>query len=204
MTSPAWSICVFCGSSDDVAAQYVAAARDLGRAIGQRGLTLVYGGGGTGMMKALADGALAAGGRVIGVLTEQFDQPALRYPALSVKHVVPTMHQRKALMGELSEAFVALPGGLGTLDELFEVLAWAQLGLHRRPIGLLNVHGYYDPLLAVIQRAREEGFLDRAADGLLLTEAEPHALLGRLDGERPRAGLERGPGPSAARRLRSG
>jgi len=129
-------VCVFCGSSDAVSPEYLATARRVGELIARRGLTLVYGGGGTGMMRSLADGALDSGGEVIGVLTEQFDTPALRHPALSVRRVVATMHQRKALMSELSGAFVALPGGFGTLEELFEVLAWAQLGLHQRPIGL--------------------------------------------------------------------
>jgi uncharacterized protein (TIGR00730 family) len=184
-------VCVFCGSSDEVAPVYLETAHALGRALALRGMTLVYGGGGTGMMGRLADGALQAGGHVIGVLTEQFDTPALRHAVLSEKRVVPTMHQRKALMAELSEAFLALPGGFGTLEELFEVLCWAQLGLHRRPIGLLNSGGYYDPLLATIQRARDEGFIYQEHHELFFTAATPEALLDLIDEYRPPSGLER-------------
>jgi uncharacterized protein (TIGR00730 family) len=191
MTTTLSHVCVFCGSSDEVAPSYLEAARGMGRSVAQRGLTLVYGGGGTGMMGRLADGALENGGRVLGILTEQFDTPALRHPRLTEKRVVPTMHQRKAMMAELSQAFVALPGGFGTLEELFEVLCWAQLGLHQRPIGLLNLGGYYDPLLATIQRARDEGFIYREHHGLFVTESAPEPLLDRLEEFEPPVGLER-------------
>ena len=191
MTTALSRVCVFCGSSDEVASAYLEAARAMGQALAERGLTLVYGGGGTGMMGRLADGALGTGGRVIGILTEQFDTPVLRHPRLTEKRVVPTMHQRKAMMAELSQAFVALPGGFGTLEELFEVLCWAQLGLHQRPIGLLNLGGYYDPLLAAIQRARDEGFIYREHHGLFVTEAAPEALLERLGEFKSPAGPER-------------
>jgi uncharacterized protein (TIGR00730 family) len=184
-------VCVFCGSSDDVAAAYLEAAHAAGVAVARRGKTLVFGGGGTGMMGRLADGAREAGGPVIGVLTEQFDTPALRYPRLTEKHVVPTMHQRKAMMAQLSGAFLALPGGYGTLEELFEMLCWAQLGLHQRPIGLLNIGGYYDPLLAVIDQARREGFIYQEHRDLFFTAAAPEELLDRIEGYRPPAGLER-------------
>jgi uncharacterized protein (TIGR00730 family) len=191
MTTSLSRVCVFCGSSDEVAPTYLEAAGAMGRSVAERGLTLVYGGGGTGMMGRLADGALEAGGRVLGILTEQFDTPALRHPRLTEKRVVPTMHQRKAMMAELSQAFIAMPGGFGTLEELFEVLCWAQLGLHRRPIGLLNLGGYYDPLLAAIQRARDEGFIYREHHGLFVTEAAPERLLDRLNEFKPPVGLER-------------
>jgi hypothetical protein len=184
-------VCVFCGSSDEVPVVYLETAREMGRAVARRGWMLVYGGGGTGMMGRLADGALEAGGAVIGILTEQFDTPALRHPRLTERRVVPTMHQRKALMAELSEAFLALPGGFGTLEELFEVLCWAQLGLHQRPIGLLNIGGYYDPLLAAIQRARDEGFIYQEHSDLFFTAASPEALLDRIGEYQPPAGLER-------------
>jgi len=184
-------VCVFCGSSDDVAPVYLETARAMGEAIARRGLTLVYGGGGTGMMGRLADGALEGGGRVLGILTEQFDTAALRHARLSEKRVVPTMHQRKATMAELSHAFLALPGGFGTLEELFEVLCWAQLGLHQRPIGLLNTGGYYDPLLSAIQRARDEGFIYQEHRDLFFTEGSPEALLDRIGRYRPPPGLER-------------
>ena len=189
-----WRVCVFCGSSAEVSAGYLAAAGWMGEAIARRGWKLVYGGGGTGMMGALADGALRAGGAVLGVLTEQFDTPALRYPSLTECRVVPTMHERKMLMTDLSDAFVAMPGGFGTFDELFEVLCLAQLRIHQRPIGLLNTLGYYDPLLAAIQHARAEGFIYGEHDGLLVTETEPDALLDRLARYRPPLGLERWPG----------
>jgi uncharacterized protein (TIGR00730 family) len=165
MTSSLSRVCVFCGSSSDVAPEYLAAARAMGEAIAHRRLTLVYGGGGTGMMRALADGALQAEGEVIGILTRQFDTPALRHSALTELRVVATMHERKAIMTDLSDAFIALPGGLGTFDELFEILCWAQLGIHRRPIGLLNFRGYYDPLLAAIEHAgRKVSFMGRTTD----------------------------------------
>jgi uncharacterized protein (TIGR00730 family) len=160
----------------------------MGEAIAHRRLTLVCGGGGTGMMRALADGALQAEGEVIGILTRQFDTPALRHSALTELRVVATMHERKAIMTDLSDAFIALPGGLGTFDELFEILCWAQLGIHRRPIGLLNFRGYYDPLLAAIEHARTEGFIYGTHDGLLVTEAEAEPLLDRLAGHRRPAG----------------
>jgi len=187
-------VCVFCGSSAEVSHEYLAAARRMGEAIARRGWTLVYGGGGTGMMGALAEGTLRAGGAVIGVLTEQFDVPALRYPALTERRVVPTMHERKTLMTDLSDAFVALPGGFGTFDELFEILCLAQLRIHQRPIGLLNVRSYYAPLLAAIQHARAEGFIYGEHDGLFVTETEPEALLDRLARYRSPEGLERWPG----------
>jgi uncharacterized protein (TIGR00730 family) len=184
-------ICVFCGSSDDVAPVYLETAHAVGAAVARRGRTLVYGGGGTGMMGRLADGALASGGQVIGILTEQFDTPALRHARLTEKRVVPTMHQRKAMMAELSDAFLALPGGFGTLEELFEVLCWAQLGLHQRPIGLLNTGGYYDPLLAAIEQARREGFIYQEHQELFFTAGSPDELLDRIEAYQPPAGLER-------------
>lgn len=185
------SLCVFCGSSDDVAREYLEAAGRIGAAIARRGTALVYGGGGTGLMGALANGALEAGGQVIGVLTEQFDTPVLRHASLSERRVVPTMHERKALMSELSDGFVALPGGFGTFEELFEILCWAQLGIHARPIGLLNTRSYFEPLLAMIEHARAEGFINNEHNGLYSIDADPEALLDRLAGYRAPAGLDR-------------
>jgi len=184
-------VCVFCGSSAEVSHEYLAAARRMGEAIARRGWTLVYGGGGTGMMGALAEGTLRAGGAVIGVLTEQFDVPALRYPALTERRVVPTMHERKTLMTDLSDAFVALPGGFGTFDELFEILTWAQVGLHQRPIGVLNALGYFDPLLALIEHARREGFIYAEHRSLLISEPDPGTLLDRMEAYQPPSGLAR-------------
>lgn len=191
MTRRLASVCVFCGSSDSVAAEYLEAARRTGATIARRGATLVYGGGGTGLMGALADGVLEGGGRVVGVLTEQFNTPVLRHARLSERRVVATMHERKAMMADLSEGFIALPGGFGTFEELFEILCWAQLGLHDRPIGLLNTRGYFAPLMATIDHARQEGFIYNEHDGLYLSEAEPEALLDRMDDFRPPGGLER-------------
>jgi len=127
----------------------------------------------------------------LSVLTDHFDTPASRHPRLTERRVVPTMHQRKAMMAELSQAFLALPGGFGTLEELFEVLCWAQLGLHRRPIGLLNTGGFYDPLLAAIQRARDEGFIYREHHELFFTAPAPESLLDQIGGDPPPTGPER-------------
>ena len=141
------SLCVFCGSSKGHDPAFVRAAEALGRLLAGRGITLVYGGGHTGLMGALADAALAAGGRVIGVIPAGLAERELLHSRLSEQHVVTGMHERKALMASLASAFVALPGGLGTLDELFEIWTWEQLGLHEKPIGLLDVNGFFRPLL---------------------------------------------------------
>ena len=170
-------ICVFCGSADDVAEAFVQAAQALGAALARRGYTLVYGGGSTGLMGAVADGALEAGGQVIGVIPEHFNTPALAHQGLTRLEVVPDMHTRKARMAALSDAFIALPGGYGTLEELFEALTWAQIGLHAKPIGLLNVQGYYNDLLAFIRRARAEGFLYAEHERLFVVGDTPDALL---------------------------
>jgi uncharacterized protein (TIGR00730 family) len=150
---------VFCGSSDGKRRDYGDAAAALGGAIAARGLTLVYGGSNIGMMRRLADAALAEGGRVIGVIPEQLVSWERAHRGLTELHVVSSMHERKALMVELSDAFIAMPGGFGTLDEFFEVLTWAQLGLHHKPVALLNVAGYFDSLIAMFGRARQDGFL---------------------------------------------
>ncbi len=156
---PLNSICVFCGSSDLVHPDFLRAARSMGATLARRGIRLIYGGGRTGLMGALADGALEAGGEVIGVITPPMNTPALAHPHLTQMDVMPTMHARKAHMHELANAFIALPGGLGTFDELFETLTWAQIGVHRKPVGLLNVRRYFDPLLAALDHAVKEGFV---------------------------------------------
>jgi uncharacterized protein (TIGR00730 family) len=153
------AICVFCGSSLGARPEYGDAAAALGRAIAARGLTLVYGGSNVGMMCRLADAALAAGGRVVGVIPEQLVGWERAHRGLTELHVVSSMHERKALMAGLADAFVALPGGFGTFDEFFEVLTWAQLGIHTKPCALLNVAGYFNDLLAMFSRARADGFL---------------------------------------------
>ena len=151
------TLVVYCGSSDDVPPVYLEAARAMGAALVQRGLTLIFGGGRTGLMGAVADAALAAGGRVIGILPHQFNTPVLAHGGLSEMVLVDSMHERKARMAEMGDAFVALPGGFGTLEELFEILTWAQIGMHRKPVGVLNVQGYYNPLLTMIEPRRVAG-----------------------------------------------
>jgi len=182
-------ICVFCGSSDSVPPEYLQAAREMGQAIAGQGISLVYGGGGTGMMGAVAEGALNAGGAAIGVTIELFNTAALRRPDLTELYVCENLHERKAKMVELSDGFVALPGGLGTLDELVESLTWAQLGLHAKPVGLLNLNGYFNPLLSMLEQARQAGFLYSDQTDLLIQEQEPARLLERMQTFRPQVDL---------------
>ena len=182
---------VYCGSSDAIPPVYVEAARGMGRALVARGLTLIFGGGRTGLMGAVADAALQAGGQVIGIMPRQFNTPVLAHVGLSQMILVDSMHQRKALMAEMGDAFVALPGGFGTLEELFEILTWAQIGMHRKPIGVLNVEGYYDPLLAMIEHARRQGFIYAEHRALIVCESTPMALLDGLAAYAPPEGLER-------------
>jgi uncharacterized protein (TIGR00730 family) len=174
------SICVFCGSSPGREPLFRDAARQLGRLIGEHGLTLVYGGGCVGLMGELADAALAANGRVVGVITEALVDRELAHLGLSDLRVVTTMHERKAQMSELADAFIALPGGLGTLEEFFEVLTWQQLGIHRKPCALLNVGGYYDPLLAFLDRGVEAGFVSPVHRATVLVDDDAARLLERL------------------------
>lgn len=171
------SICVFCGSSFGTRPAYRQAAQAMGDAIAQHGLTLVYGGGNVGLMGTVADAVLAAGGNVIGVIPEFLASKEIAHTGLTKLHVVNSMHDRKALMAELSDAFVALPGGYGTLEEFCEVLTWAQLGLHQKPHGLLNVAGYYDSLLTLFDHAVREQFLKPALRNLVLEASEPERLL---------------------------
>jgi uncharacterized protein (TIGR00730 family) len=182
---------VYCGSSDAIPPVYVEAARAMGRVLVARGLTLIFGGGRTGLMGAVADAALQAGGEVIGIMPRQFNTPVLAHTGLSQMILVDSMHQRKARMAEMGDAFVALPGGFGTLEELFEILTWAQIGMHRKPIGVLNVEGYYDPLLAMIEQARRQGFIYAEHRGLIVCESTPTAVLDGLAAYAPPEGLER-------------
>jgi uncharacterized protein (TIGR00730 family) len=174
---PIRSLCVFCGSSSGHRSNYAEAARRLGAALARRGLELVYGAGHVGLMGVLADAVLAAGGRVVGVIPQSLVERELAHTRLTELHVVRTMHERKALMADRADAFLALPGGFGTADELFEILTWLQLGIHDKPVGLLNVGGYFDPLLAWIDRSVAEGFLREQHRGALLVGEEPEALL---------------------------
>lgn len=153
------SLCVFCGSKRPLAPNYLESARELGRLLGERRYGLVYGGASVGVMGVVADASLAAGGEVIGVLPEVLVQAEVAHRNLTRLELVGSMHERKARMVALSDAFLALPGGFGTLDELFEVLTWAQLGIHSRPIGLLNTGGYFDHLLRFLESAEREGFV---------------------------------------------
>lgn len=179
------SVCVFCGSSTGDDPAYAEAARRLGRTLADAGTTLVYGGGHVGLMGVVADAALGRGGAVVGVMPRSLIDREIGHKGLTKLHVVGSMHERKALMSELSEGFIALPGGNGTLEEFFEVLTWAQLGEHDKPCGLLNVRGYYDPLLAVFDRMVEAAFLKEEHRELVLVEEEPSALLWRFEAYEP-------------------
>ena len=178
-------ICVFAGSSAGVRTEYRAAATDLGTLIAVRGIELVYGGAHVGLMGAVADAVLASGGRVTGVIPKALVEKEVAHTGLTELRVVPSMHQRKALMADLSDAFIALPGGWGTLDEMFEILTWAQIGLHRKPCGLLNVQKYFDRLLAFLDHTVEQGFVRREYGSLLSTSDDPAALLDALHTQTP-------------------
>jgi uncharacterized protein (TIGR00730 family) len=175
---------VFCGSRDGVRPSYRAAALAFGSAMAHRGFDLVYGGAQNGLMGAVADAVLAGGRRVIGVIPKGLDRTEFAHPGLSERIDVDTMHARKAVMAERGAAFVALPGGFGTMDELFEVMTWRQLGMHNKPLGLLDVDGYYRLLVAFLDGAVAEGFAPATVRELLVVEREPDVLLERLGGQR--------------------
>jgi uncharacterized protein (TIGR00730 family) len=174
------TICIFCGSRSGARPVYAEAARRLGTALVARGLDMIYGGGHVGLMGVAADAVLAAGGRAVGVIVQSLVERELAHRGLTELHVVETMHQRKALMAERADAFVALPGGYGTGDELFEILTWAQLGFHARPIGLLNTAGYFDALLVWLDHMVREDFLRPRHRELLLVAEDVDPLLDRL------------------------
>lgn len=173
-------ICVFCGSNFGNHPAYAEAAATLGTLLAQRDVTLVYGGGNVGLMGAVADAALAEGGEVIGIMPQALVQKEIAHRGLTKLHIVDSMHERKALMAEVADAFIALPGGYGTFEEFCEVLTWAQLGLHRKPCGVLNVQGYYDNLLALFDRAVEDQFVMEAHRIMVLSDDDPAVLLERL------------------------
>ena len=179
------SICVYCGSSDKSDSVYLQAAQHTGQVIANNDLRLIYGGGSTGMMGALANGVLEAGGKVTGVITEQFNTPQLAHAGLTDMVVLKDMHERKARMVALADGFIALPGGFGTLDELFEVLTWAQIGLHTKPVGLLNVEGYFDRLLEFLDNVQTKGFVYAEHRKLYTTADSPQDLLTTLKAYRP-------------------
>ena len=174
-------ICVFCGSSPGGRADYAAAARQTGEALARRGIAMIFGGGGVGLMGVAADAALAAGGEVIGVIPHGLRTRELAHKGVTEMISVESMHERKQRMVDLSDAFIALPGGIGTMDELFETWTWLQLGIHSKPIGLLNVCGYFDPLLAFLERMRSERFLRTLHLDSLLIDAGIDGLLARLE-----------------------
>jgi uncharacterized protein (TIGR00730 family) len=192
-------VCVFCGASSGRRATYAGAARAFGAAVAAHGLGVVYGGGRVGLMGAVADAALAAGGEVIGVIPQELVERELAHGGLTELHVVGSLHERKALMAELADGFVALPGGFGTLDELLEQLTWSQLGLHAKPIGLLDAEEYWRPLIALARHATEEGFVREADLAAIAVADEAASLLARLERlareERPRPKWSRPPEP---------
>ena len=179
------SICVFCGSNAGAQATYLEAAEAVGRGLAQRGVRVVYGGGRVGMMGAVADAARAAGGEVIGVIPQAIFDLEIGHTGLDDLRVVGSMHERKALMAELSDAFIALPGGVGTLEELFEVYTWAQLGIHAKPLGLIDVAGYFEPLVAFLDHAVQERFLRPETRTLLAVSESLDELLAQLRASEP-------------------
>ncbi|HEY2024659.1 TIGR00730 family Rossman fold protein [Paraburkholderia sp.] len=181
------SVCVYCGSSNGVKPLYSEAARAFGRALVQADLALVYGGGKVGLMGVIADTVMAEGGRAIGVIPELLVNKEVGHNGLTELHVVPDMHQRKKMMAELSDAFVAMPGGAGTLEELFEVFTWAQLGYHGKAIGLLNAGNFYEPLIQLLRHTVDQGFMRETYVNMLQIDADPVALIGKLRNYRPPA-----------------
>ncbi len=174
-------LCVFAGSNAGSQREYAGASQDLGRALVRRGIELVYGGGKVGLMGALADAVLAAGGRVYGVIPDALVAKEVAHAGLTELRVVTSMHERKAMMADLSDGFIALPGGWGTLEEFFEVLTWAQLGIHRKPCGLLNVRGYFDGLLSFIDHSIQERFVHPENRPMILTADSADALLDQFE-----------------------
>jgi uncharacterized protein (TIGR00730 family) len=180
-------LCVFCGSSIGGDPAYAEAARRLGAALARRGLELVYGGGTIGLMGTVANATLEAGGKVIGVIPKALQLRELAHVNLTSLHVTGSMHERKAKMAELSQGFIALPGGLGTLEEFAEIVTWAQLGIHARPCGLLDVKGFYQPLVSFLDHAVREGFVSPLHRELVIVETDPDALIDRFAAWKPPA-----------------
>jgi uncharacterized protein (TIGR00730 family) len=185
------TICVYCGSSDKMSNIYLQAAYQMGAAIARGGLILAYGAGCTGMMGSVADGALEAGGEVIGVIPRMFATPTLMHNGLSRLEIVDSMHTRKQRLVDISDAFIALPGGYGTFEELFEILTWAQIGLHHKPVGILNTHRYFDLLISAIEYAQTEGFMYAEHNSLFVCTDQPEALLDMLTNYQYPQGMEK-------------
>ena len=184
-------VCVFCGSSCGTSQEYRRAAENLGQLLAKRNIGLVYGGGCIGLMGALADAALAAGGEVVGVIPDSLLRREVGHRGVTRLHVVETMHQRKAFMADLADAFIALPGGYGTLEEFCEIVTWSQLGIQQKPCGLLNVERYWDGLLAMLDHAVNEGFLRQENRELVLVASTPEGILERLQEWEPTAHAEK-------------
>ena len=186
------SICVFCGSADAVHEDYIHGARFMGRTLAERSIRLIYGGGKTGLMGVVADAVLEAGGLVVGVIIPSMNTAALAHIGLTQMDVVDGMHARKARMHELADGYIAMPGGFGTFDELFETVTWAQTGAHEKPVGLFNIRNYYAPLLAAIDHAVAEGFIFKEHRDVLFSDADPNALIDKMaQYEHPRAAVKR-------------
>ncbi len=185
------SICVYCGSSDNIHPSFLTGARQLGLTLAKNHIRLIYGGGKTGLMGAVAGGVLAGGGKVTGVVPESLNQSQLIAANLSALEVCPDMQSRKKRMHDLADALIALPGGFGTLDELFEALTWAQIGLHQKPIGILNLDGYFDPMFLMIEHASVEGFIYPEHKDLLVSSPDSEELLTKLEGYKPPVNLNR-------------
>lgn len=174
------AIAVYCGANPGHSPVYAEAARAMGRALVGQGVALVYGGGHVGLMGTIADEVLRLGGRVTGVIPQQLVDRELAHSGLSELFVVQNMHERKAMMAQLSDGFVAMPGGMGTLEELFEMVTWLQLGIHGKPVGVLNVAGFYDQLVGFVRHAQDEGFIRPEHGGLMMVDSDPDLLVGRL------------------------
>ncbi|WNJ88932.1 TIGR00730 family Rossman fold protein [Bosea sp. 685] len=184
------SVCVFCGSNPGNEPVYAAGARAMGAEIARRGLVLVYGGGAVGLMGIVANAALEAGGEVHGVIPRALREKEVGHHDLTRLEVVETMHIRKARMAELSDGFIAMPGGIGTFEELFEIWTWGQLGIHSKPLAFLNVAGFYDPLAAFLDNTVEAGFLKQTHRAMAITDTEPATLLDRMEQYVPAATIK--------------
>ena len=181
------TVCVFCAANPGADPVYARQAAAMGRFLAESGRRLVYGGGRTGLMGALADGALSAGGEVIGIMPKHLVDREVAHTGLAELRVVASMHERKSMLSELSDGFLAMPGGLGTLEELFEIWTWGQLGLHRKPYGLLEVNGFFAPLLTFLDHAVTEGFIRPEYRALLVVDADPGSLIQRMESMSPPA-----------------
>jgi len=186
------AICVYCGSADAIHPDFLLAGRQMGRTLAENGLRLIFGGGKTGIMGAVADGTLEAGGEVFGVIVESMNTPALAHAGLTRLEVTPTIHERKARMYALADGYIALPGGFGTFDELFETITWGQIGVHEKPIGLLNVRNYFEPLMAMVLHAEREGFIFPEHRKMLCLANAPQELLDCMSNhQHPSAAVKR-------------